>query len=553
MTGCAVNFSASRNPLPSNRNPCSGVVLIAKNPVKKSHILLLAGLCAAGTLTGYGVRRIATGNPPAATAESAAATAAGATVSSQAAGDIGGPASLKKVTVADFPQRRSEDTLQSILALDPDTSYARIALWMTTADEAQLAEYWAGYKGGKRTVAVTDILFINWTRRNPQAAVAAVAGTGDERYAWWSWASNDPKAAIAAGQLAGKNQMTQVACGIGDFHPQWLREHLDEIPEEFRGEAFGRMRNWPAGLEPLATLDFMKKNGMPFDERVFANLAKEDPWSALDWMKENPSLNRDRYGRTDRTADLLISTLLRESPGDLEKLAAAIPAGATKRKMEQALFDHLLETDPDKAMEQAKATKVPLIAVQRLGQIGLGLVGSDSEKAFGIAKDILTVSPASLNADNMVHYPGGAMGYGDNSKASQLMSELFMKDRERTMNLIAAQAESSDKHSEPLFELSSKWLQEDSEGFSKWASGTTGKTLETASGQITFHLAQRGHFQEAAEWATAGGRDAGQAYYGLLHYWNQSDPEAAAEWLESSNLTDQQKASYRAVLNRTQP
>ncbi|RYD22018.1 MAG: hypothetical protein EOP88_09425 [Verrucomicrobiaceae bacterium] len=89
----------------------------------------------------------------------------------------------------EIPQRRSDDTLESVLALDPETDHARIALWLATADESQLAAYWAGYK------------------------LAAVAGTGDERYAWWSWACNDPKAALAAGKQAGHDAIIQVACG----------------------------------------------------------------------------------------------------------------------------------------------------------------------------------------------------------------------------------------------------------------------------------------------------------------------------------------------------
>lgn len=455
--------------------------------------------------------------------------------------------------VADLPQLRSEDTLESILALDPEANYARIALWLATADEGQLAAYWSGYKGGKRSVQVTDLVFINWTRRNPQEAVAAVNGTGDARYAWWSWASNDPEAALAAGKQAGRDAMIQVACGIGDFNPQWLREHLEEIPEEYRGEAFGRMRNWPAGLEPLATLGFMKEHGMGFDERVFANLAKEDPWSALDWMKENPNQLRDPFASSSPMTELLVSTLARDNPEDLGKLAAGLPDGAMRRKMEQALFDRLVEEDPEKAMEQAKATKVPLTAAQRMGQIGLGLVGKDPEQAFGIAKEILAANPATLDVDRMVEYPGGGRGYHDSSKASDFMSALYTKDRERTMNLLAAQANASKTAPEILSDFSRRWLEENPEQFSQWASQTTGKTLETAGSQISLHLAQRGHYEESIQWATAGGQDPADAYYGLLHYWKQSDPAAASAWLEGSNLTEGQKARYRGILNRNNP
>ncbi len=508
--------------------------------MKKLHTLILAGLCAIGLLAGFSARRISWGN------SSAGHAAAAAPARSQTTDHAHRP----KPILPEIPLQRSTETVESILTADPATSYARIALWLATASEQDLAAYWASYKDGKRTVDVTDLIFLNWTRRNPQAAIAAVAGTGDERYAWWAWAASDPQSALSAAKAAGKDQLTQVAAGIGDFNPAWLRAHLDQIPEEFQGEAFNRMKNWPTGQDPLASLKFLKENGIGIDAGIFKNLVREDPWAALDWLTENPQAKSDPFGDDGSSMNLLVSTMAEEHPEDLERLASQTPAGDSKRKMEQALFDQLLENDPEAALVQARAIEAPLVAAQRLGQIGLGLLATDPEKAFELAAEILASNPHSLNLENRIEYKNGSMTNYVGRNASQLVDALFAKDREKTLTLMSGENDGDTGIPGMLFEYSGKWADDDLAGFTNWANQQTGRLHQVAAQQIGNLLAAQGQFLESIEWAKAGTHGPDVAYNAVLHYWHRADPDAAFAWLENSDLTVEQKATYAASLKK---
>ncbi|GAA5122995.1 hypothetical protein JIN84_10815 [Luteolibacter yonseiensis] len=511
--------------------------------------IILASLSAVGLLSGYGVRRLASENSPA-TGRQTSLSAEAAPVNASTADVPGRPEktiSAGKPTLPEISVTRSTDTVASILALDPAKNYARIALWTGSASEGDLAEYWAGYKGGKRSVDVTDLIFLNWTRRNPQAAVAAVAGTGDDRYAWWSWAANDPQAALTASLSAGKGQQEQVACGIGDFNPDWLRTHLGQIPEEFRDDAFNRMRNWPDGQNPLESLKFMKENGMGFDHETFKSLVRKDPWTALDYLKENPAAGRQMYSSDNEAMTALVSILSQERPEDLERLAVQTPPGEAKRKMEQALFDRLLETDPAAALDQARETEAPLIAAQRMAKVALGVAATNPEKAFQIAGEILKANPVQLDIQRRIETANGSSWSVEAGAATELLNVLFSKDREKVLKLMDESC-GDQKRPEVLYEYSGKWAESDLAGFTEWTNQQTGRLRGIAAQQIGNKLAGQGSYEEAIEWAATGTLPPEQAYTNILYQWSKTDSAAAAAWLDGSSLTDKQKNDYRSFL-----
>lgn len=156
--------------------------------MNQSHFLILGGLCAAGTLGGYGIRRFASGG-----------TSSSVAAESSAKSKPPGTHSVAEIsTLPGIPHRKSEDTVETLLAADPQSLYARLAAWIIDATEEEIAAYWNGYKDGKRTSDITELVFIHWTRLNPRGAIAAVAGSEDEDHAWWAWAAHDPKGALAA-------------------------------------------------------------------------------------------------------------------------------------------------------------------------------------------------------------------------------------------------------------------------------------------------------------------------------------------------------------------
>jgi hypothetical protein len=500
----------------------------------KSSPLFIAALCAAGLLVGAAARRI---SPPSATpADNHAAGPVGRSVVSE---------NLSSAIVLPTAAR-SADIVESILQADPKSEYARIAAWLANAGAEEIAAYWASYRGGARDKPVTELIFIQWTRRDPNTATAAVTGTEDEGTAWWAWSASDPAAALAAARTP--LQKRQAVRGIGEFQPDWLRAHFQEIPEEFRESALAAMVERTAGQAPRETLDFLRQNGMNGAGNLFDRWVEQDPWAALDWLKETAATSNDPFANQPNL-DRWISTIARERPEDLERLAAQSPPGADKRAMDTALFDLLLKTDPAAAREKARATEAPLVAAQMLGKLGLETLATDPDKAFAIAAEIVAANPTKIGIDRLISYPGGGGGRNFVVPASHLLNELYGRDRERTVGLVAA--ELTEGRSEVFGNLAEKWAGDDLAGFSEWAGRQSGVVLQSSATQIGFKLAQQGRYPEAIQWADVNGLDPDRAYNIVLIPWNRADPQAAAAWLESSNLTEPQKASYRQILNKS--
>lgn len=513
--------------------------------MRKSPSFLLLGLCAAGLLAGYAARRVAAAPPSSITVPDAARRNAG-----DPAGGFPAPASASG-TRLEIPHPRSTDTLETLLALDDGTLYGRPAAWLMDADERDIAAYWDGYRGKKRNNDIARLVFIQWTRLSPRNAIAAVAGSKDEHFAWRAWASHDPQGSLAAAIAAGPERVKNVASGIGESHPEWLRAHLDQIPEAARRDALSGLSKWSDDENPLKTLRFLKANGIGFDQGALKALVRKDPWAAFDWIKENPGL-QSRYGSDNGPMGILLATMSTEQPDDLMRLAAQTPPGELKRKMEAALFDNLLATDPAAALAQAKATDAPLIAAERLAQIGLGLVKSDPEQAFEIANSIFAASPGKLRFMTEIEYPnGGSSSGGSYSGADELMSALLTKDPARIVEMAVSQGTGTPATSQTFNTLTNQWATQDLAGYTNWVNGQIDPVIrDPAAGIVVNQLTRLGQFSEAAEWAMSRENPGNGPLYGLLRQWKQSNPKEASDWLEAANLPAMNKAELRDHIKR---
>jgi len=502
-----------------------------------------------GMFSGYAARRLSASRPAIATAATVPVRTdrpnGGVIENNGVSPDVKSP-------VAEIPHVRSSDTVETLAAIKDGTLYSRLAAWMIDASEQDIAAYWTSYQKGERSNDITDLVFINWTRLNPQGAIAAVAGGKDEHYAWWAWAAHDPKAALAAAKAANPDRVNNVAWGIGEFDPQWLRDHFDQIPEGARGNAMQGFAKWDDGANPLESLKFMKEQGMDFDGGTFKALVNQDPWAAFDWIKENPSLQGDRYGNGNNAMDILLTALGREHPDDLERLAAQTPSGTLKRKMEATLFDNLLATDPAAALEKARTADAPLTAVERFAKIGLPLVKTDPEKAFEMAEEIFRASPERLEAQTRVEYKNGSTTWGsEESKASDLLGALLNQDPARVLDLFGTTGGDKSSPSQTFSKLSQQWAAQDIVGFSNWVNTQTKPEVrDPAVNTVMYQLLQDGQFTEAIDWGLSSDQlRKNGSLNNIFYQWKQADPDAAAEWLDASDLPEDEKSRYRAVLN----
>jgi hypothetical protein len=454
------------------------------------------------------------------------------------------PGAKVKAVPAKPSTLRSTDTLETLAKLDDGSLYSRLALWMMDASEQDIAAYWETVRGKKdRTNDITDLVFINWTRLNPQGAIAAVAGTSNEHYAWWAWACHDPQGSLTAALAANPDRVNNVAWGLGEFQAEWLRAHWDQIPEAARGNAISGMTKWDDTDEPLEVLEFIKKNGNHFDRGIFATLIRKDPWAAYDWMRQNESTITSQYGSMESVMNQLVETMAQSQPDALQRLAEQTPSGELKRRMEAALFDNLLATDPDAALEQAKATKAPVIAADRLAAVGVSLVKTDPEKAFEIARDLFAANPGAMNVRTVIRIADSSSTWGgsSNQKVVELVNALMAKDPARVMTLQPPPGDGPAASSSELAAFTHIWAKQDLVGYTNWVNQQTDPRIrEVAVETVASQLVNMEQYAEAAEWMMSSERSRGNMI-NLIYQWNRSNPEEARQWLDSADLPEKEK------------
>lgn len=498
--------------------------------MKRNRPLLVAALIAAGLLCGVMGRMLVgqTRAPAHLEIPSRSATRAAETVP---------PAEQT-------PELRSTDTAETLLALDDSALYGRLALWLLDADEAAISAFWPNYQRWENPdYQIRRLLFMQWTRLNPQAAIAA-AGEADQRNAWQAWACNDPEQALAAATVAGRVETTHVIESIAQFHPKWLRAHFDQLSEHNKEIAIYCMRGHAETSDPMAVMEFARKCGD--DEMVgsaFRSLAKSDPFAAWEWLQQNPALAMKTLGGRDYAMEFLFMGIKPTQLKDFEKIAAMTPPGAVKRGMEARLFDQLVTSDSEAALAEAKATKAPLIAAQRLAQVGVAFVHSNPEKAFEAAAAIFAISPGAMDQPIKVTYPGGAVTWSDESAQGiyTLLTGLSTKDPARTLEMVLPGVADPTKSGTFSF-LTATWAERELVGYTNWVNQQADPRIrEPAARLVVSRLSVDHQYGEALEWAMSLSEPQNSRPESIYRKWSENNPQEAQNWLESAILSTEQK------------
>ncbi|QJE98696.1 hypothetical protein [Luteolibacter luteus] len=512
--------------------------------MNKKQTLLFLGLCTAGLATGHVAKRIASSIPA-----SDPVTKGSGSSSSGQGGSSDGPAIVSKagIIAAARSTLRSKDTLESIRIADGPDLYARVALWMVDAGEEDIAAYWQHYRQQENCNRdINDLIFINWTRINPQGATTATKGTPDEHYAWWAWSCHEPAMALSTAIATNPDRLRNVAEGIGEFHSKWLLEHFDELPEKSRYHALSGLAKWDDCGDPLEKLDFLVKNGRGTDGGLFKVLAARDPWAAYDWLRENLP-QRDHYPRSD--SDLLSAFLDiagSQRPEVLQRIIDQAPSGGMKRRMESALFESLLNTDPEAAIRQAKETKAPYILSQRLATAALHYLSSDREKAFELAKDLFEAAPNALGQSKNVKVENSTLSFGsDNTDVMNLLNAMMATDPARTVELQLPTAEASGQRVNSFSLLTSQWADSDLPAFAEWTKRQSDPVVrDYATAKIASKLRSDQNYPEAVDWIMSMSKSEEYLENAVLE-WGRYDREAAGAWLEAADLPTERAEQLR--------
>lgn len=456
--------------------------------------------------------------------------------------------SRKTVPAVETPVLRSCETVETLATAAPQMLYSRLALWLIDAGEEDIAAFWTTYKQGERDDKITDLVFLHWTRRNPQAATAAVAGTREESYAWWSWACHDPQAALAA---AKGDQVDSVARGIGEFRPKWLRQHFAELPKEAQAAGLRGMKEWPDPEHPLETLGFLAANHNHPSPAMIQSLARQDPLAALDWAKDQP-LDADPFSDNSEATQVVIDTLASDRPEDLKRLSGQTPSGEKKLRMEAALFGNLVKSDPVAALEEARSASSPRIAAERYAALGQNVVQNDSEQAFQLAKDLFSVCPDAFYPTTTIEFPAGGQRVltNDTRGVENFAESLMEKDPARFMDMVLRLTPDSVDRQHFSY-LTREWAERDLGGFTNWLNQQTDETIRNDGAEhISTKLQENGFFEEALDWELSRPADNDDNLESALEEWIKADPEAPARWLESADLPTARKESIQSLITR---
>ena len=438
-----------------------------------------------------------------------------------------------------MPRLVTSENVETLLAQGEGVSYAGLALWMLDADAGEIADYWARCPKDGLGGDIERLIFLNWTRLDPQSAVAATSGTDEADMVWWAWAASDPRGALAA---APPEKYHRVAKGIGEFHPAWLMENFSDIPEEAQDEALVGLMTWKENDDPEATLDFLREQGRDFHAFTFKALALKDPWAAFDWLQKNGKLEVSRYSGHDGPVEILIREMQNTHPDDLERMAATLPTGKLKRALDGAVFESQLVSDPEKALEAARKTEAPLISAKRLAMIGASLVSSDPDKAFDIAAEILMKLPGGLSPKREIRSEGNRMSWGaQNGDTEKFFNTLVAKNPERVLDMAATAA--GDSPGETLRALSNSWAESDLESYAGWVNRQSAPEVRRmAIETVVNNLAAKGSYAEAGDWALTS-PEKSTSLSSLAWRWGRSDPEQARDWFQNADIPEQEKQS----------
>ena len=498
-------------------------------------LTLLVAACVAALLAGYGARRLSVVQPVSQSADHAADSPVLATVAAEESA---------------FPPPHSADTLDALTPLEDAQLYARLALWLVEASEPDIAAFWSSYlKREDLAEEITDLIFFHWVRLNPQRTIAVAAESGYGYTAWKAWACYDPQASLAAASTAPDPDWVDfVVEGIGKFHPDWLLKHLEEIPEASRDAAISVMSE-NGGKNPFEILPLLKEHHAQVGPGILKALAREDPWAAVEWARQNSGDRNDPFSEYSDALTIVLQTLAEESPDELARIAGQTPSGKDKLVMEATLFANLLKTDPAAALEQAKSTTVPRIAAERYAAIGLGMVRTDPAQALQLAKDLLAACPGALDLTARIQYPDGETTTTlDYPGTLEFMSSLMSRQPQQVMGMIASLPLESENSQFNNF--SEQWISQDLVSYTNWVNQQADPIIRRKGAfMIVDDLEKSSHYQEAAEWASS--MDIGDTAQldRVLTKWQEQDPEAPARWLEDAKLPPARRAVIQTLLD----
>ncbi|MGJ8725652.1 MAG: hypothetical protein ACSHYB_13920 [Roseibacillus sp.] len=452
-----------------------------------------------------------------------------------------------QTTSSPAPSIKSSDTTEDLLALPSTELYDRLAHWVFDASPSEIAAFYQGYRDReKRPRSVTDLLFIGWTKVDPEAAITATRETADFRRAYWAWACHDPAKALTTA-IERNEGIGDTALGIGEFHPKWLAENIESIPPNSRYTAMQGLAKWPDTGTPQLSVPLLLENFRSIPEPTLLALARQNPAKALQLLKDYEQSGGHRAQSRDYLQQLLKAVAVHD-PQLLAEITPLLKSPKEKNAAQPLRFNNLLNQDPEAARAMLDKTPRSWLKDELAITYANHLLTTDRQEAFDYALQFFGGELSTFTRRKTFDYPGGRSSSSSQlvPGANELISSLLEQNPESLLNTLipnetSDQAPVTNAQREAFNTASKLWSQQDLTGFADWVISRKG-TREYSDGaaRMTKALTAQKELGLAMEWAETIPIDDGRRNYRaeqLYTTWVKSDPENAAAWRLSEDFS----------------
>lgn len=504
--------------------------------------LLTGGLCLAGLLGGYAARKLAPNPAVHMGGDSAAKQNRGGEREGRLGTSGSGGPGIGRPQLPAF-----DDTLETLLNAPKDLSYRRVAHWLLDASAEEISTFWSATREDLAE-DLQRLTLVHWMRLAPAEAMSATRDSEWEEAAWWARACLDPQGALAAWRNDGPwDHGKAIAIAIGECHPNWLRDHLTEIPEYFRDDAIWGFAQWSEGGDPRELLGFVAEQGVWGSDQMFRRMIRHDPWAALEWVRENEHRNvADTFGQFDLPFQGLVRFLKDADADALAEMAQQEPPGNRRRMMERALFERLVVTEPTLALQQARAVDSPAVAAERLLKVGEAIVEDDPETALDLLEESLSFVNDPFEDAFSVQTPDGSVEWPTSDPfggpVHEMMGALLEEDPARVFLLQDSEEWKS--------VVASLWSFEDVDGFVTWLARTEEVERDSYSQSVVGSLRRDLRYRDAANWLLGMQDESKQEreFQSLIGDWSRVAPGNAREWVERAEVSAEEQAALESYL-----
>ncbi|YCM45221.1 hypothetical protein V2O64_04185 [Verrucomicrobiaceae bacterium 227] len=421
----------------------------------------------------------------------------------------------------------------------PNELYSRLALWLMTAEEHEIAAYWEHFVAqDDQPRPIIDLIMVGWTRVNAAGATAAVKGTEYEHFAWWAWTCHEPDLALKTALAEAPHRMGDVTWGLGEFHPKWVREHWDEIPENIRGGTLPGILKWAQLDDPMATAEFLKEQGRVPSVGMMRYLVRQDAQGAYDWFVANSEKMKgdDPFGGSTSVLRVVADALAKDAPEVLRDIIAKTPPGAERFALESAVFQELLKVDLGAAVAEARSEARSDVASAFLAKAGLQLLRSDPDMAHDLFDEIVRGDAQAFSARPS---DGEGKDVASNEDSWRLLNELASADPARTLEGYLKYAD-GESEGAVVGAVGRIWGEEDVDSLRDWVKNREVGDAGNLTAQVSYALSRQDRHDEALDWVRE--RDLGSAT--MLHHlgeWYRVNPSDALTWVESADLSAEER------------